>query len=383
MMMMIQRIKQAPLFCWLIDEMAPVLLRRRILMTAGIFSILAAVYWVVIASDRYVSEAHVVVDRTDMASGQVMDFAALLGAPGSNRTDQLLLRDHLLSIDMMKKLDKSLNLRAHYSDTNRDIISRMWSEDLTLEWFYRYYQSRVLVEYDDYAGILKIKASAFDPDMAHAITSMLVKDGERFMNETAHRLAEDQVAFLEHQVLEMNQRVIKARDAVINFQNQKGLVSPLSTTENIATIIAKLEADRTSIETQRSASLAYLVADHPMIIQMGQQLAAIDKQIKSERAKLTSANGKTLNRTVEEYQRLEMEAGFAQDVYKTALVALEQGRIEATRNLKKISVLQEPVMPEYPMEPYRYYNTLVFWLVSMLLAGVAHLLVAIVRDHKD
>lgn len=78
-----------------------------------------------------------------------------------------------------------------------------------------------------------------------------------------------------------------------------------------------------------------------------------------------------------------MEAAFAQDVYKTALVALEKGRIEATRTIKKVSVLQSPTQPEYALEPRRFYNTLVFILVAMLLAGVAHLLAAIVRDHKD
>jgi capsular polysaccharide transport system permease protein len=102
-----------------------------------------------------------------------------------------------------------------------------------------------------------------------------------------------------------------------------------------------------------------------------------------EQAKLASPNGKTLNRTVEEFQRLEMEAAFAQDIYKTGLMALEKGRIEATRMIKKVSVLQAPTIPEYALEPRRFYNTLVFMLVALLLAGVAHLLAAIVRDHKD
>jgi len=51
-----------------------------------------------------------------------------------------------------------------------------------------------------------------------------------------------------------------------------------------------------------------------------------------------------------------MDAGFAEDVYKTALVALENGRIEATRTLKKVSVLQRPTVPQYPLEPRRIYK---------------------------
>ena len=388
---MIDRIKQtrmalvsARLLGWLQQEMAPALLRRRIIGAAVIASLLATIYWLFIASDRYVSEAHVIIQRTDLAGGQSMDFSSLLGgAINGSRADQLLLRDHLLSIDMLKKLDATLNLRAHYSDSQRDPLSRMWFQDASMEWFHRHYLTRVSVEFDEYAGVLLIKSQGYDPKKSHAITSMLVREGEKFMNEMAHDLADEQVAFLEKQVEQMSQRTLQARQAVLNYQNRKGLVSPQATVTTLAGIVAKLEAQRTELEIQRRALQAYLVSDHPNIVQLDQQAAAITRQIAEEEAKLASPGGKTLNRTVEEFQRLEMEAGFAQDVYKTALIALEKGRVEAIRTLKKVSVLQAPSQPEFALEPRRYYNTLVFTLVAMLLAGVAHLLAAIVRDHKD
>ena len=388
---MIDRIKQTRmalvsgrLLGWLQQEMAPALLRRRIIGAAVIASLLATIYWLFIASDRYVSEAHVIIQRTDLAGGQSMDFSSLLGgAINGSRADQLLLRDHLLSIDMLKKLDATLNLRAHYSDSQRDPLSRMWFQDASMEWFHRHYLTRVSVEFDEYAGVLLIKSQGYDPKKAHAITSMLVREGEKFMNEMAHDLADEQVAFLEKQVEQMGQRSLQARQAVLNYQNRKGLVSPQATVTTLAGIVAKLEAQRTELEIQRRALQAYLVSDHPNIVQLDQQAAAITRQIAEEEAKLASPGGKTLNRTVEEFQRLEMEAGFAQDVYKTALIALEKGRVEAIRTLKKVSVLQAPSQPEFALEPRRYYNTLVFTLVAMLLAGVAHLLAAIVRDHKD
>ena len=355
-----------------------------ILGVAVIASVLATVYWLAIASDRYVSEAHIIIQRTDLVGGQSMDFSSLLGmASNGGRADQLLLRDYLLSVDMLKKLDTQLNLRKHFSDNQHDIFSRMWMQDISTEWFHRHYLTRINVEFDEYAGVLLIKAQAYDPKTAQAIVSMLVDEGERFMNDIARKLALEQVAFLEIQVAQMNRRAMQARQAVLSYQNKKGLVSPQATAENIAGIIAKLEAQRTELETQRSAFQSYLVSDHPTIIQLNQQAAAIEKQIAQEEAKLVSPTGKTLNRTVEEFQRLEMEAGFAQDVYKTALIALEKGRIEAIRTLKKVSVLQTPTLPEYVLEPRRFYNALVFTIFAFMLAGIAQLLTAIVRDHKD
>jgi capsular polysaccharide transport system permease protein len=360
------------------------IVQQRTLSAAIIACLLAILYWGFIASDRYVSEARVIIQRTDLAGSQSIDFGSLLtGSAGGNHADQLLLRDHLLSVDMLNKLDSRLNLRAHYSDRERDPLSRMWSKDTPQEWFHHHYLSRVSIELDDYAGVLVIKAQGYDPQTAHAITSMLVEEGERKMNAMAHQLAQEQVSFVEKQVAQIAERFQQARRDLISYQNKKGMVSPQSTAENLVGTINRLEAQRTEFQTRRSSLLGYLAPKAPGVVELDLQLAAIEKQIAQEQGRLAAPSGKTLNSTVEEYQRLEMAERFAQDVYKTALVALEKGRVEATRTIKKVSVLQRPTLPQYPLEPNRYYNIIVFTLVTLLLAGIVHLLAAIVRDHKD
>jgi capsular polysaccharide transport system permease protein len=387
---MIDRIKQTPpaqamarLADWTRDWFAPALMRRRAFGAAFIASLLAILYWGLIASDRYVSEAHVVIQRTDLSGGAGINIGTLLGNTAPNQEDQLLLRDHLLSVDMMLRLDEKLNLRAHYSDGRRDPLSRMWFEDASLERFHLHYLSRVIVEFDDYSGILLIQAQAYDSKTAHAITSMLVEEGERFMNALGHNLAQAQVAFLEKQVADMHQRVIQTRQAMLEFQNRNGLVSPQGTALNVAAIINRLEAQLADLQARRAALLGYLVPDSASVVELDLQIGAIEKQVGLEKSRLTSSNGKTLNRAVEEFQRLEINAQFAQDVYKTSLVALESGRIEATRTLKKMSVLQRPFEPQYPIEPRRIYNIAVFILLALMIAGTLHLLAAIIRDHKD
>lgn len=388
---MIDRIKQTRLAQattrltnWAQSWLVPALLRRRIFGFAVIASLLAAVYWGFMASDRYVSEARIIIQQTDLGGNQNVDLGSLLGtAGGASRTDQLFLRGHLLSIDMLKKLDTKLNLRAHYSDWQRDPLSRMWFEDTPMEWFHNYYLSRVSVELDDYDGILVIKTQAYDPEMAYAISTMLVEEGERFMNAMSHSLAREQVAFLEKQVANVSERTVQARQAVLEYQNQKGLASPQDTAENFVTIVNQLEAKLTDLQTRRAAMLGYLMPGSSNIIDLNLQIAAVERQIVREQGRLTSPKGKTLNRTVEEFQRLQMNAEFIQDVYKTTLAALERGRVEATRILKKVSILQSPSEPQHPLEPRRIYSIIVFILGALMIAGIAHLLAAIIRDHKD
>ncbi|SEO34141.1 capsular polysaccharide transport system permease protein [Nitrosospira multiformis] len=360
------------------------LLRRHVFRVAAIASVTAALYWILIASDRYVSEGHIVIQHTDLTGSQSTDVASLLGGIGGiNRADQLLLRDHLLSADMLQKLDAKLNLRSHYSDWSHDLLSRMWFENASIEKFHDYYLSRVSVELDDYSGILVIKAQAYDPKIAHGITGMLVAEGEQFMNAMSHDLAQEQVDFLEKQVAKMGERTIESRQGVLRFQNENGLLSPQGTAENIAGIVNDLESRLAELRTRRSAMLGYLMPNSPDLKEIALQIAAVEKQINKERTRLATPNGNALNRKVEEFQRLQLNAEFAQDIYKTTLMALEKGRVEATRTLKKVSVLQTPSKPQYPLEPRRIYNSIISILFALFVAGIIHLLAAIIRDHKD
>lgn len=366
------------------DWLMPALLRRRIFFVAAVCVLLAVVYWGLIASDRYVSEAQIVIERTDVSAGSVPDLGSLLsGATGGNRIDQMQLRTYLLSFDMLKKLDAQLDLRAHYSDLARDPLSRMWGKGIEDEWFHRHYLKRTSVEYDEYSGVLVLRVEAYDAKMANAIARMLVNEGERYMNELGHSMARDQVSFLEKQVDQMAQRALEARQMLVRFQNQKGLISPQASAEALQKTISQLEVQLVEYKTRRAAMLGYLSPQAPGIVELDMQIRAVEKQIQQEQAKLTSPQGKTLNTMIEEYQRLELAAKFAEDVYKSALVGLEKGRIEAMRTLKKVAVLQAPTLPQYPWEPRRFYNIIVFVLAAIILAGIVHLIAAIIRDHRD
>jgi len=358
--------------------------RNRILAAAAIACLVTIVYWSLVASDRYVSEATLIIQRTDLNESKSLDVGVLLGGSSTvNRPEQLLLRNYMLSRDMLSKLDAKLHLRAHYSDARRDPLSRLWSKDTSQERFYDYYLSRVTVDYDEYSGVLVVRAQAFDPRMAQAITRMLVAEGETAMNDMAHALAQDQVNFIQKQVGDLAARYAATRQAVLHYQNTHGMLAPDELAAHLNGAIDALQAKRTELQTRRTAELAYLAPQAPGIVELDSQIAAVDAQISAERARLAAPTGSTLNSKVEEYQRLQLEAGFAQDVYKTALTALERGRVEATRDLKKVTLLESPTLPEQPVQPRRLYNITVFILMTLLLAGIAHLLAAIIRDHKE
>lgn len=356
--------------------------RHRMWQAVIVLALFAAIYWGLLASDRYVSEAHVMVDKTNVTSGQTNDLTALLSGNGKDTHDQLLLRDYLLSVDMMRKLDTRLKLRQHYNNQG-DFLSRLWFEDASVEWFHRYYLSRVSVNFDEYSGILVIRVQAFTPEMANSIAKALIDEGERFMNELAHKLALSQVGFIEKQLALSGGRFLETRNKLVAYQNIHNLVSPAGTIENVSSVVSRLEGQVAELRARRRAMESYLAPSAPDISQINMQIEGLVQQIDAEKSKLSTPGKKSLNFISEEYDRLVMDAKLAEDLYKGALSSLEMVRVETTRTLMKLSVLQSPTVPEYPLEPRRIYNIASFIAIILMLAGIVHLMSAIIRDHRD
>ncbi|NVK43983.1 MAG: chain-length determining protein [Oceanospirillaceae bacterium] len=343
--------------------------------------VVAGMYQLIWASDRYVSETNVVLESPQL-SAPTLNFQSLLSGGGSN-SDMLLLRDYLLSVDMLKYIDAQLDFRKHFSAPEIDFLSALSDQDVPTEELHKYYLKHVNVELDDYAGVLRIRVSAFTPEMAHAMAALLLEKGEQHMNQMGQRLAEEQVRFLETQVDQLAIKFDQARQALIEYQNENGLISPTGTVESINAVVASLEAQLANLRAKRTALLSYQSPRSADIRRVEAEIDALINQISQERARTAQQAGGALNVLSSEYQSLELSAQFAQQSYSGALAALENTRIEAARKLKQLSVLQNPTVPEYPLEPRRLYNLVVFTIIALFLGLIVQMLVLIVRDHRD
>ncbi len=102
----------------------------------------------------------------------------------------LLLRDYLLSVDMLRKVETAVDFRKHYADKQHDFFSRLYAEDEPIENLHKYYLSRISVELDDYAQVLRIKAQSFVPQLAQRTAPLLPEMCDARMTASGHRLAQ-------------------------------------------------------------------------------------------------------------------------------------------------------------------------------------------------
>ncbi|WP_290653973.1 hypothetical protein [Idiomarina sp.] len=347
---------------------------------AAVVVLIGGIYWSLFATDRYVSQAQIVLESPEVNLSSMNISSLLSGTQGAG--DLLLLREHLLSVTMVRKLQEDLDLRSHYSQQSIDSWSRLEAPNVPIEVFHQFMLEHITAEFDEYASVLNLSVQAYDPEMAKRIVETLLAEGELHMNRMGQRLAEEQVKFIEDQANKLEERVFAAREDMLNFQNENGLVAPSQTVQAIFTTVSQLQAQRAMLEARQKALLDYQNTTSPEVMALTREIRSLDQQITKEQDKLARQKGDALNRTSAEFETLQLKAEFALQLYSNTLVALESTRIEAARKLKQVSILEFPTLPEYSTKPDRLYNFTVLLIFAVFIAAILHLALAIIRDHK-
>jgi capsular polysaccharide transport system permease protein len=347
--------------------------------------LLYALYLWVVAADRYVSESVIAVHQ-DRGEGGVIPGAAMLlaGLGSGSHQDTLYVREFVHSQDLLLRLDAKLKLREHFSDAGADLPYRLGA-NASLERFVGYYRSRVNVLYDDRAGLLRLRVEGFAPDFAQRLNQAILEESERFVNESSHRIARERLGFAEGELKLAEQRLLAARNSVLAFQNKNQLLDPTLQAQASGTLAAELEATRARLEAELNGLRSFLNEDAYPVKALRSRIDAIDKQIQSERTRATrgSERGPKLSQMALDFQGLQMQAEFAGEAYKLALAAVENARIEATRKIKSLIVVEPPSRPQTAEFPNVVYNLATLFAICMLLYAIARLVLATIREHMD
>jgi capsular polysaccharide transport system permease protein len=349
----------------------------------------AALYYGAVAADRYVSESIVTVRDMGSSSGSSSSAlgaaAALLGSGGGalSLPDVMYLQSYIHSVDMLKRLDAKLNLRAHYEKPWYDPFYRLWP-GTSQEWLQQYFNSRVELTRDDFSGLLTIDVQGFEPAYAQQVAKAILEESETFVNDYSHRIAREKLVFAEKEVAAVFERAKEAKQKLIDFQAKNKLLDPLSQAAANSTLTAQLQAAQAAQETSLKAALDYLSPDSFQVQTLRSQLAATRAQLEAERLRSTTASGGAqLSVLAVEYQGLVTQAGFQDDAYKTALISVEQARLDTLRKIKTVVVVEPPVKPESAIYPARFYNFFTVLALCAMLFSIVRLVVATVREHQD
>ncbi len=344
--------------------------------------LLASIYLFALAKDRYTSESIVVVKQAGGAASANLNLGALLGGNTTTmREDAMLLQQYILSPDMLKKMDKKLNLKKAFANSGWDILQKL-PKDISFEDYLDYYRSKVSVVFDEKTSVLTINTQGFTPKFAQQFNQALLAESEGFINELSHKISREEMQFANQEVNRSYSQLQAAKENVLIFQNENNIVDPQVQIEITTRLVAELQARKSQQEAELTNLLTYLQDDAPQVVAMKNGIDSIKKQIEKEQSALTSVADEQLNQKMAEFEELKAKVQFEMDLYKLSLAALEKSRVEAAKKAKSLSVISKPYLPEDPTYPQKWYRLLTVFLISILVYGMAKVMVSIIEDHR-
>ncbi|MFG0532717.1 ABC transporter permease [Pseudomonas sp. yb_2] len=347
--------------------------------------ILAAIYYGGFAIDRYVSSAQVVVRQDGGNQGaQVPGLATLLtGNNPASREETLYLREYIVSTDMMLLLEDRLHWVQQYSAQRSDIF--FWlDKDADREDLLKYYQRMVSAHYDETTGLLRVEVQAFTPELSEQMLRTILKASEQFVNEVSHSIAREQMKFAKGELETARLNYAQRKTELINFQNINKVLDGGNTAQSRASIIAELEGQYTKEQATLTEMQFKLRADAPQVKQQIQKVNAITQQLaKEKRLLVSSPNGSQLNVVASRFQQLTLDSGIAEESYKTAVAALDNARIEASKKIRTLVTVVSPNTPQLALYPERLYNLATILLGLLMLYGITRFILASIEDHRD
>lgn len=360
---------------------------RRLALRMGVGvvlpTLLAAIYFGLIATPRFESATSFTIQSSDTPTGGGALQMLVSVVPGSSGRDPLLVQEYLESRDVVEKLVRDDRLRERYSGSDIDWFSRL-SADASLDEVHEYFLSRVvLVEHDTTSGLVTLRVRAFSANDAKELSQALLEASEHVVNTLSERARSDRMRLASEQVASAEQRLSSARESLARLQSEGGELNPAASAGAVLEIRSRLEGELALARAQLATVSGTLQPTAPEVIERRRHVAALQRQIDEQSARLTGATGGALSGTIARFEPVVVEKELAERLYEGALAALEVARIDAARQHRYLQRIAGPSLPDEPRYPIVWRDVLLVFLASFALLGIGTLVIASVREHAN
>lgn len=353
-------------------------------VTVIVPTLISLVYFGVLASDRYTSQSSFVV-RSPKSQSSLNGLGAILQGTGFSRAqdDIYTVQEYMRSRSALEKLRQGLPVREFY-ETKGDIFSRFNGFGLRgeEEAFYQYYKDKVNINFDSVSGISTLNVTAFDAAESQKINAALLKQGEALINQLNDRARSDTVRYAEEVVRAAEERVQQTSQNLTDYRINNGVFDLKSQSEVQMGLVSKLQDELIVIQTQLDQVRA-VTPENPQIPGLKAREQSLRKEIAQQLRGISGSGKGSLSNQAADYQRISLENQLAEQQLAAAMTSLESAKAEADRQQLYLEVISQPNRPDLAHEPNRLYNIVATFIIGLIVYGIASLLAASVREHKN
>lgn len=350
----------------------------------GLPTLIAAIYYLLIASPLYISESRFVV-RTASGGGAPSAFGIALQGVGLNsaQTDAFAVHEYIYSAEAVHDLERRFDLAAMLDRQGADAFTRYprFGERRTSEGLQKALKRFVVVGYDSTTGISTLRVQGFRPDDAQKLSLALLEGGETLVNRLNERSSLNAVRDARLAQEQAKRKVEDIQQQLTVFRNREQFIDPAKSATEAGQLIGNLMSTVAELRAERS-QLAAEAPQSPQLPSLDNRIAAFERQIEAERAQI-AGNSNSLAPKVGVYEELMLDRELATEALTQSTGSLLVAEQQARRQQLYLERIVPPNLPQEALEPRRLLSILVVFVASLLAYGVGWLIWSGVREHRQ
>jgi capsular polysaccharide transport system permease protein len=357
------------------------------LFVVGLPTLLACIYYFVIAAPLYVVEAKYVasIKNSSGSAGGLNSILSTVGAAGGDLSQVTAyeVKDYMTSRAAVIDFTQHAGLAQIMSRPEGDFIYRYPRsfQSGNTEGLYKAFGRFATVEYNLQTGISTLSVRAFRPYDAQRLAQAMMDRSESWVAALNARALNDQVAQAQRQVDDAKNAVANAQAALTLYRNGQRIIDPDKSAAANLELIGHLQAQVDALKAQRNA-VAASAAQSPQLPLLDKQIAAFQGQIDAERAS-QAGEADSLAPKVSQYEKLMLDSQLAGKGLEAALAGLEAARLDARHQQVFLERVVNPSLPDRPEEPKRLKMVFLILVSSLLAYGIIALVIAGLREHQQ
>jgi capsular polysaccharide transport system permease protein len=352
-------------------------------------TVIAAVFYLLIAAPRYVATAQFAVWTASPPKADPLTMLIQLPSSSASLEDQHIVQDYVESRSMLEAVEHRLDL-GHIYGTGGDIFSELWPGH-TVEERVAYWKHHVSIIIDSTSGISTLEVDAFRPEDALLVANTVLSETQTMVRTLsdagdleaarhAKRVFDDAAAHLSD-----------VRAKVTRFRRENRIVDAAHSGQFTSQMVGSLETSLADVQAQIQQLRSYLAPNDPRIAVLQARADSLRRQIDLQKNGLSeiaptaapASSPDVLPASVlAKSEALETELDIATKTYAAAATTYFEAQGNLTRNHRYLETFVKPALPEKALRPERL-RMIATVLVSAFIAWCLLITVAgAIRDHS-
>lgn len=338
-------------------------------------------YLYTVAQDQYASHVGFSVRREEAASAMEL-LGGISALSGSSSSDTDILYEFIRSRQMVRTVHDQLDLVAMYKAPEDPVFGL--NGDTRIEALLTYWQRMVSVYYDRSSGLIEVRALAFTPEDAEAVTKAIFAESSRMINDLSAIARDDTTGYAREELGGAVSRLKKARTELTAFQNRTRIIDPTADLQGQMGVLNSLQTQLAGVSIELALLLDNSSDSDPRVRQVRQKIQAIERLIDKERNSFSNSDtGEgAFTQLLATFQELQINVEFAEQSYISAQATYDGAQAEAVRKSRYLATYVEPTLAETPEYPRRLLLVLVMAGLLLLSWAILVMIYYSLRDRR-